>query len=174
MKLQRDPSKFWNPYAAGIVLGLVLFGSIFVTGQGLGASGGFNRVVAFCEQGVAPAQVNRHVFLAPLAGGAQRPLDHRLVWMVLGVILGGFVSGLLAGRVKLETLKGPQISNPTRWVLASIGGAFMGYGAGLARGCTSGQALSGGAVLSVGSWAFMMMVFAGGYLLAYPLRKAWN
>jgi hypothetical protein len=159
MNWQRDPSRLWNPYAAGIVLGLVLFGSLFVTGNGLGASGGFSRVVAFCEQGVAPAHVDRSPFLAPLAGGDNRPLDHRLVWMVLGVILGGFVSGLLAGRVRLETLKGPQISTPTRWALAFVGG---------------GQALSGGAVLSVGSWAFMMMVFAGGYLLAYPLRKAWN
>ena len=174
MKWQRDPSRLWNPYAGGIVLGLVLFGSIFVTGNGLGASGGINRVVAFWEKGLAPAQVDHNVFLAPLAGGANRPLDHRLVWMVLGVVLGGFVSGLLAGRVKLETLKGPQISSRTRWGLALIGGSLMGYGAGLARGCTSGQALSGGAMLSVGSWAFMMLVFAGGYLLAYPLRKAWN
>ncbi len=50
----------------------------------------------------------------------------------------------------------------------------MGYGARLARGCTSGQALSGGAVLSVGSWAFMFAVFAGGYALAYFVRKAWT
>ena len=61
-----------------------------------------------------------------------------------------------------------------RWGLAFLGGGLMGIGAGLARGCTSGQALSGGAVLSVGSWAFMMMVFAGAYMLAYPLRKLWN
>ena len=50
----------------------------------------------------------------------------------------------------------------------------MGWAAALARGCTSGQALSGGAVLAVGSWAFMMMVFAGAYALAYPLRRLWN
>jgi YeeE/YedE family (DUF395). len=61
-----------------------------------------------------------------------------------------------------------------RWVLAFIGGAAMGFGARLARGCTSGQALSGGAVLSVGSWAFMFAVFAGAYALAYFLRKVWN
>jgi hypothetical protein len=50
----------------------------------------------------------------------------------------------------------------------------MGYGARLARGCTSGQALSGGAVLSAGSWAFMLAVFAGAYALAYFVRKLWN
>jgi hypothetical protein len=49
----------------------------------------------------------------------------------------------------------------------------MGVAARFARGCTSGQALSGGALLSVGSWAFMMMVFAGGYAMAYFVRKEW-
>jgi uncharacterized membrane protein YedE/YeeE len=57
--------------------------------------------------------------------------------------------------------------------MAFIGGGLMGYGARMARGCTSGQALSGGAVLSVGSWAFMFAVFAGAYALAYFVRKLW-
>ena len=47
----------------------------------------------------------------------------------------------------------------------------MAYGARLARGCTSGQALSGGAVLAAGSWAFMFAVFGGAYGLAYFLRE---
>lgn len=174
MKWRQDPSRYWNPYAAGIALGLVLFGAIFVTGNGLGASGGLARVVAFAEDCVVPSHVDANPHLAPMAGGQNNPLDHRLVWMVLGTILGGFVSGLLAGRTKIETCKGPQVGTGKRWLLAVVGGLLMGYGAGLARGCTSGQALSGGAVLSVGSWAFMMMVFAGGYLFAYPLRKEWN
>ena len=44
--------------------------------------------------------------------------------------------------------------------MAFAGGAVMGIGAVLARGCTSGQALTGGALLSVGSWAFMLGAFA--------------
>ena len=60
------------------------------------------------------------------------------------------------------------------WLFAFLGGAIMGYGARFARGCTSGQALSGGAVLSVGSWAFMFAVFGGGYAVAYFVRKLWN
>jgi len=59
-------------------------------------------------------------------------------------------------------------------LFAFLGGSIMGYGARMARGCTSGQALSGGAVLSVGSWAFMFSVFAGGYALAYFVRRLWN
>jgi hypothetical protein len=50
----------------------------------------------------------------------------------------------------------------------------MGFGAKLARGCTSGQALTGGALLNVGSWAFMLAVFAGGYAMAYVMRRQWQ
>ena len=42
----------------------------------------------------------------------------------------------------------------------------MGLGAVLARGCTSGQALTGGALLSVGSWLFMIAAFAAAYAVA--------
>ena len=74
----------------------------------------------------------------------------------------------------METNKGPNITKRTRWVTAFIGGAIMGYGARMARGCTSGQALSGGAVLSLGSWLFMFAVFGGAYALAYFVRKLWR
>jgi hypothetical protein len=50
----------------------------------------------------------------------------------------------------------------------------MGLGAVLARGCTSGQALTGGALLSVGSWAFMLAAFAAGYAVAPALKWAWR
>ena len=50
----------------------------------------------------------------------------------------------------------------------------MAIGAHLARGCTSGQALSGGALLNAGSWAFMLMVFVGAYATAYFMRWQWR
>ena len=59
-------------------------------------------------------------------------------------------------------------------MFALIGGALVGFGARLARGCTSGQALSGGAMLSLGSWAFMFSVFIGGYALAWFVRGLWQ
>jgi len=173
MKAVAKSATYWNPYAGGVALGLVLFLSILITGNGLGASGGVGHTVAALTKLVSPQHVNRTPYLSQIAGGSARPLEHRMVWMGLGVIAGGFVSGLLAGRVRPETIRGPQVSVRARWLLAFLGGSLMGWGAALARGCTSGQALSGGAVLSAGSWAFMMMVFAGGYLIAYPLRRLW-
>lgn len=165
---------YLNPYAAGIFLGLVLFLAFFVTGGGLGASGGMNNLVVALEDQVAPGHVDRTDYLLQIAGGTKDPLDSWTVWMLFGTGIGGLLSGWWNGRWKIETNHGPRITPRVRWATAFVGGAFMGFGARLARGCTSGQALSGGAVLSVGSWAFMFAVFGGGYALAYFVRRLWR
>jgi hypothetical protein len=170
----RAQRPYSNPYLAGALLGLVLFGAFFITGNGLGASGGLNRLIVSVEDAIAPGHVDQTPYLITLAGGDTNPLDHWVVFITIGTVLGGVVSGWYHGRFRAETGKGPNISVRSRWLLAFVGGALMGYGARFARGCTSGQALSGGAVLSAGSWAFMFAVFAGGYALAYFLRRAWN
>lgn len=174
VRAARTPKAYLNPYLSGILLGVVLFSAFFITGNGLGASGGLNRLLVVVEDWIAPGHVDRVPYLIDMAGGNRNPLDSWVVFLTIGTVIGGAVSGYIGGRIRLETNKGDRISNPQRWLLAFIGGAFMGYGARLARGCTSGQALSGGAVLSVGSWAFMFAVFAGAYALAYFVRKIWN
>lgn len=173
MLTQRETKPYVTPYVGGIVLGIVLFAAFFITGNGLGASGGMNRLLVVVEDWIAPWHVDRVPYLIDMAGGNRNPLDSWVVYVTLGTILGGFFSGWRHGRLKVEIDKGPRISNRNRLLMAFLGGTLMGYGARLARGCTSGQALSGGAVLSVGSWAFMLAVFAGGYALAYFVRKAW-
>jgi uncharacterized membrane protein YedE/YeeE len=50
----------------------------------------------------------------------------------------------------------------------------MGFAAKLARGCTSGQALTGGALLSVGSWIFIGTCFAAAYAAAPLARRLWQ
>ena len=174
MNASSDKKPLMNPYLAGGLLGLVLFVAYFLTGTGLGASGGMARLVAAGQDLVAPRHVDRVGHLVGMAGGERNPLDHWIVFITVGTLMGGFASAYFNKRLKLETQKGPRISVSTRWMLAILGGAFMGFGARVARGCTSGQALSGGAVLSVGSWAFMLAVFAAGYALAYSLRRLWT
>jgi hypothetical protein len=171
---RREEKPYVHPYLGGALLGLLLFLAFFFTGNGLGASGGLNRIVVFFEDLIVPGHVDRTPFLITMAGGDRNPLDNWVVPVVLGALAGGFISGWRNGRVKVETNKGPNISVRARWGVAFLGGAIMGYGARFARGCTSGQALSGGSVLSVGSWAFMLSVFAGAYALAYFVRKLWN
>lgn len=170
----KGPRPYLNPYLGGTLLGIVLFLSFYVTGGGLGASAAISRVQTGLLDLVAPAHVDRVAYFASQAGGDRSAWLHYSIYMAVGTLLGGFVSGLFNRRVKLEVRRGPRVSVAARLLLALLGGAIMGYGARLARGCTSGQALSGGATLSVGSWAFAFAVFAGGYAVAYFFRKLWT
>ena len=72
----------------------------------------------------------------------------------------------------IETV--PRLPVRPRLVAAFLGGRAMGVGAVVARGCTSGQALTGGARLSAGSWIFMIAAFAAAYLIAPLIRRAWT
>jgi len=171
--MERDPSKFWNPYLAGVALGLVLLTSFVVMGNGLGASGASLRIGVAALGAVAPSAVEQAPGLAK-AWSHGHPFDFWLVFEVLGVALGGFVGAYTSGRLKGETLRAPGFPRGRRLLFALGGGVLMGAAARVGRGCTSGQALSGGAMLSVGSWAFMLSFFLGGYAVAYLVRRQWR
>jgi len=166
--------KFWNPYIAGIALGLVLLTTFLVMGKGLGASGAANRIGVFVADVVAPGHVASNPNLAATKGDHASVLDDWLVFEVVGVFLGGALGAITEGRFGAKVIRGAGVAVPTRLAFAFGGGMLMGLAARAARGCTSGQALSGGAVLSVGAWMFMLSVFAGGYAFAWFVRRQWS
>jgi len=166
---------FWNPYVAGVVLGLVLLASFLIMGFGLGASGTAVRLGVGAAHLVAPQATEKNPYFSEYVGPGKKVLDDWLVFEVLGVFLGGALGAYSAGRLRRGVMQGPRPVSP--WIrlgLAFTGGGLMGFAARLARGCTSGQALTGGALLSVGSWVFMMAVFFGGYLIAPLVRRQWR
>lgn len=165
-------SSHMNPYLAGFLLGLVLLITVFVTGRGLGASGAMKSVVATAVPVVAPSHAASNEFYKK-ATAEGNPMKSWLVFEVLGVVVGGFLSGLMANRLKLQTEHGPQLRPRTRLLFAVIGGGLFGFGAQLARGCTSGAALSGMAVLSTAGFVTMLAIFGSGYVVAYFFRKLW-
>ena len=162
-----------DPYLAGIGLGLVLLASFGVVGRGLGASGAFTSAASGAVAAVdRPAAEASPVFSRYLAG--EGPWREWLLYELAGVAIGGYLSARLAGRWRREVERGTGITRRGRLLAAALGGATMGLGAVLARGCTSGQALTGGALLSVGAWLFMLAAFAAAYLVAPLLRWAWR
>ncbi len=171
--MARDPNRFWNPYVAGVALGLVLLATYLVMGHGLGASSASFRLGVAALNTVAPEHVRGVPALASVVT-ERSALDHWIVFEVLGVVIGGALAAWTSGRLGREVLRGPSFTAQRRLALAIAGGLLMGFAAKLTRGCTSGQALSGGAIMSVGSWAFMFAVFAGGYSAAYFVRRQWR
>jgi uncharacterized protein len=173
---ERDYAKgFWNPYAAGVALGLVLLLTFYVMGTGFGASGAIARSSAVIAHGVAPSAVEQHPYYKEFyKPGGKNPLVNWIVFEVLGVFVGGLVAVLTARRFRPGVGRGPTASVGLRLPLAFVGGAIGGIGTRFALGCTSGQALSGGATMAVGSWVFMMAVFATAFVTAYFVRREWS
>jgi hypothetical protein len=167
------PLPFWNPYAVGVLLGLVLLATYLVTGRGLGATGAFSSVAAWLASLVASAD---HVAANPVLArywNEGEPLASWTVFLLGGALVGAWVSGRQGRRLQFTVERGPRISDNHRLMLAFAGGFLAAYGAKIAKGCTSGQALTGGAILNVGSLVFMLSVFAAAYALAWFVRKEW-
>ncbi len=167
--------RYLNPYLGGVLLGLVLLAANFVSGRGLGASGAVKSVVATTIEAVDKDAVNTMPFMAEYVevahGGS--PMRSWLVFEMMGVLVGGFLSGALAGRLKLKVEHSPKITSRRRLVFALAGGTLFGLGSQLGRGCTSGSALSGMAVLSLGGFITMMAIFGTAFALAYFFRRNW-
>lgn len=160
-----------DPHVAGVCLGLVLLACFALTGQGLGASGAFASVASGVVGAVSPeTAVNSAYFRSYLQDGS--PWTAWLVVEIIGVLIGAATSAALAGRIRLTFARSTRPS-AARLFAGVSGGILMGIGAALARGCTSGLALSGGAMLSVGAWVFMVALFLAGFLSAPLIRRLW-
>lgn len=172
--MDQQPKPYMNPYLAGFLLGLVLLAALFVTGRGLGASGAAKSVVIQTIGSVAPDYAAEHPFYASFfADGDGRPMKNWLVYLVAGLLGGAFFSGFMSGRAGIAIDKGPRINNATRLIFALAGGILFGVGSQFGRGCTSGAALSGMAVLSSAGFLTMIAIFGTGYVVAYFFRKLW-
>ncbi len=167
-------TQYMNPYLAGVLLGLVLLLTIYITGRGLGASGALKSVAIATVSEIAPSHTSEQTYYQQYVGpGKEPPLKSWLVFEVTGVLIGGFLSGLISGRLKFQTEAGPRVKHKYRWLFALLGGMLFSFGAQFARGCTSGAALSGMAVLSTAGFVTMMAIFGSGYAVAYFFRKLW-
>jgi len=162
-------TKYMNPYLAGFLLGLVLLATVFITGRGLGASGALKSVLVTTVQTVAPAHAAKDDYYQ----SAHSPLMDWIVFEAVGVLIGAFVSGVISDRLSFTMEKGPRVRPWLRLAGAFTGGALFGLGSQFGRGCTSGAALSGMAVLSAGGFVTMLAIFGSAYAVAFFFRKLW-
>lgn len=160
-----------NPYIAGIFLGLTLLASFLILGAGLGASGGIARIAAFLEGLLFPAHTQASAYFG---AWGKNPLAYYLVFMLIGIFVGGLVSAVLSRRMQVGVERGKTAPIRLRLVFAALGGILSGFASRLAGGCTSGQALTGSAMLLSGSIVFLICIFAGGYATARLVRRQWH
>jgi len=167
-------TKYINPYLGGVLLGLVLIAANFVSGRGLGASGAAKSVIVTAVETTAPGHAEKATFYQDYAAShPEGPMKSWLVFQMLGVIAGAFLSGAVFNRLKFKVEHSPKITSRRRIIFAVLGGILFGFGSQLGRGCTSGSALSGMAVLSLGGFISMAFIFGTAFALAYFFRKNW-
>lgn len=158
-------AKLWSPYLAGALLGVVVAFSELVYGQPLAVAGAFDKLAAYLGRWLFPAsQYYRHLMSPGITWQ---------VWLVVGLFVGAFASSKLAAEARLRWLPDEQWQarfGPSRWrrlAVAFFGAALVQIGAGIAGGCTSGLAISGGVVLAPAAFLFMAGMFAGGIPTAW-------
>jgi len=165
--------KYANPYLSGFLLGMVLLATFYITGRGLGASGAIKSTVVTAVNAVAHQHADKSAYIGKFISDDHHPMNNWLVFEILGVLAGAFLSGAIAGRLKLKVEHSPKITSRTRLIMAGIGGILFGLGSQLGRGCTSGAALSGMATMALAGFIAMLTIFGGAYLFAYFFRKFW-
>jgi hypothetical protein len=166
----------WSPYVAGILLGLVGVLAVWLSDSLLGASGAFENLAGMLGQAVAPQVFDNVYFNFIMPPGFTYG-----VILVIGVFFGGMI-----GAASSKTLKwgkkdaansdplwkrtfGPQVWK--RWVLAFFGAIILEYAAGIAGGCTSGLAISGGMLLAPAAFLFIAGMFASGIVTAMIIYR---
>ena len=164
---------YWPPLFAGIALGLALLLTFAVTGHGLGASGFFTRTAAWLGGEIARPALLSNSYLGPYLKAATHPLADWISWEIVGVVIGAFLAAVSGGRFRLRLDGAPKAAAPNRIVYAIGGGILTGFGARLARGCTSGIGLSGGAPLAVAAFVFLVGLFIVGIAANHLMRRNW-
>lgn len=165
---------YMNAYLAGFFLGLILLATIYISGRGLGASGAFKSIVVSGINSISPGHASNTLFYKEYKENHPKgPMHDWLVFEIAGVIAGAFFSGVFSNRIALKLEKGPKTTNTIRIIAAIAGGALFGFGSQLGRGCTSGSALSGMAVMSFGGIITMFAIFGMAYGVAFFVRKLW-
>jgi uncharacterized membrane protein YedE/YeeE len=164
--------KYLNPYLGGILLGFILLATFYITGRGLGASGAVKSTVTSVVHTITPTHADTSPYYKKILAEGN-PMSNWLVFEVIGILAGAFISGALAGRLKLKVEHSPKITAKRRLIFAALGGLAFGIGSQFGRGCTSGAALTGMASLSLAGFVAMMAIFGSGYVFAYFFRKNW-
>jgi uncharacterized membrane protein YedE/YeeE len=157
---------------AGIIVGLLQIPALLIVGSPLGVSSSYVSASGYAASSIDDNIEKREYFEKYMT----KP---KYAWqgsMVVGIVLGAFVSMKLSGArrqsfspiwktaLKLKSLE-------SRSIIAFLGGFIMLFGARWAGGCTSGHGLSGVGQLAVSSIIVTFCFFMGGILVASLFRK---
>jgi len=158
----------WPVLIAGAVLG-GLNVLLFTAQEPWGFTGEVSRWAAGLAGlvGTAPpppdgAETMPGCVLVPWDGSI---LNH-MTFQVGGMWFGALAGALGAGEFKLRVAR-----RPVRYAQSLGGGVLMGYGAGIATGCTIGAFFSAIPSLALNGWVFAVFLAVGAWLGTHLIRR---
>ena len=173
MEVIMKKDSFWSPYIAGAGLGLTLLATFVITGWGIGASSAFSLLTGVGLGKLSPEYAHKLTYFSQYLN-VEAPLLNWVLFEVMGLFVGALVASSLTGNFKLRFDKPEHMGTGTRLLIAFGGGILIGFASRLARGCTSGVALSGGAQLAIAGWIFVIAMFVSGFIAAALFRRLWS
>ena len=158
----------WPWWQAGLLLGLLNTAVFYTADYYLSASTTFSRAAGMIVGLAAPEHVAANAYWQKV-----KPIIDWQFMLLLGIPLGAYLAARL-GRESVRFTSDPGTlwsarfgpKSLPRWLIGTLGGVLVGFGARLADGCTSGHALSGGAQLAVSSWLFFAAMLLSGTITA--------
>ncbi len=166
----------WSPYAAGILLGITGILAVWLSNSLLGASGAFENLAGMLGKALAPQAFDNLYFNFVMPPGFSWG-----VILLVGIFFGGLIGAASSRTLKWgkkdaansdfqwRSIFGPQTWK--RWVLGFLGAILLEYAAGIAGGCTSGLAISGGMLLVPAAFLFIGGMFASGIVTALVVYR---
>ena len=166
----------WSPYVAGVLLGVVGVLAVWLSNNLLGASGAFENMAGMIGKALAPTLFDNAYF-----NFVMPPSITWSVVLIVGVFFGGMLGAATSGTLQWgkkgsansdeqwKRVFGPQVWK--RWLVAFVGAVILEFAAGIAGGCTSGLAISGGMLLAPAAFLFIAAMFASGIVTAYVVYR---
>ena len=161
----------WSPYAVGAGIGTLSWFAFLTEKKPIGITGAFENTAAGLGQKLAPHASGVNAYLSKSEEVPK--LDWE--WMLAaGVALGSWISANASGDQHAKRV--PDLwaarfgaSPRVRDLGAFVGGALMMFGARVAKGCTSGHAISGTQQLAASSWLFSPVMGGAAVVVARAL-----
>jgi len=161
----------WSPYLVGAGIGVLSWISFVLSDRPLACSASFAKTSGMLEKLFRGKKIKEKLYYQKFP-----PVIDWQWMLVLGVIIGAFISAKLSGQFQFnwipaqwKTMAGDAPF--VRWIVALAGGVIMGVGARWAGGCTSGHGISGTLQLAVSSWLAAVSFFVGGIITAMVIFR---
>lgn len=167
----------WSPYLVGGLIGVLAWIVFGFMDESLGVSTTFVHVAILVENWIIPEHAAQLRYFQETISKSNL-IDWQFAF-VLGIFFGSFLAAFLARSFNTKSVTALWgrcfgYSLTKRFVGAFFGGILIMFGARLAGGCTSGHGISGGLLLAISSWLFVLSAFLTGIpfsLLFYHTKK---